>query len=162
MRKPPIPRAVPHQRPNERWATAGACGVLALGHATRAAVDAPHAAYLSVLDTLAVAAAVAVVLQLVFVDDDLSWLSAGGVALLLGAASLVGLTVVLPGTRATRYPILSVVMVAASAFVVFEALRALRRPELLRRRRPVPPAARARRETERAPAARRGPARPAA
>ena len=43
MRKPPIPRAVPHRLPRERWATAGACGVLALGHATRAAVDAHHA-----------------------------------------------------------------------------------------------------------------------
>ena len=94
-----------------------ACGVLALGHATRAAVDAPHTAYLSVLDTLAVAAALGAALQLALVDDDLSWLSAGGVALLLGTLSTVGLTVALPG-EATRYPLLSVVMLGASAFVV--------------------------------------------
>jgi len=162
MRKPPIPRAVPHQRPSERWATAGACGVLALGHATRAAVDAPHAAYLSVLDILAVAAAVGVMLQLVLVDDDLSWLSAGGVALLLGVANVVGLTVALPGTGGTRYPGLSIVMLGASVFVVVASLRALRRPEPLRTQQPVHPAARARRETEPARATRRGPERPAA
>jgi hypothetical protein len=162
MRKPPIPRAVPHRRPGERWTTVGACGVLAFGHAARAAVDAPHAAYLSVLDLLAVTAALGVVLQLVFVDDDLSWLSAGGVAVLLGAANVVGLTIALPGTNATRYPLLSFVMLAASAFVVFEAQRALRRPERLRTRQTAPPAARARRETAPAPAARRDPERPAA
>jgi peptidoglycan/LPS O-acetylase OafA/YrhL len=162
MRKPPIPRAVPHRRPGERWTTVGACGVLALGHATRAAVDAPHAAYLSVLDVLAVAAAIGVVLQLAFVDDELSRLSAGGVAVLLGAANIVGLTVALPGTHETRYPLLSLVMLATSAFVVFEALRALRRPERLRTRQIALPAARARRETAPAPAARRDPERPAA
>lgn len=162
MRKPPIPRAVPHQRPRERWATAGACGVLALGHATRAAVDAPHAAYLSVLDTLGVAAAVGVALQLTLVDDELSWLSAGGVAILLGAASVVALTVGLPGATATRYPLLSVFMLATSAFVVAESARALRRPEPLRRRPHVHPAVRARRGTARARATHRGPERPAA
>ena len=162
MRKPPIPRAVPHRRPSERWMTVGACGVLALGHATRAAVDAPHAAYLSVLDTLAVAAALGVVLQFLLVDDDLSWLAAGGIAVLLGAANVVGLTIALPGTHETRYPFLSVVMLAASAFVIVAAVRALRRPGRLRTRQTAPLAARARREMAPAPAARRDPERPAA
>jgi hypothetical protein len=142
--------------------TVGACGVLALGHVTRAAVDVPHAAYLSVLDVLAVAAALGVALQLLVVDDDLSWLAAGGTALLLGAANIVGLTVALPGTNETRYPLLSFVMLAASAFVVVEVLRALRRPGRLRTQRPALPAARARRETAPAPAAHRDPERPAA
>lgn len=162
MRKPPIPRAVPHRRPSERWATAGACGVLALGHATRAAVDAPHAAYLSVLDTLALAAAVGVAVQLACIDDELSWLSATGVAMLLGVSSVVALTVGLPGASATRYPALSVVMLAACAFVIASSARAVRRPALPRRLRRAHPVARVRRGTARGPAARRGPERPAA
>jgi hypothetical protein len=102
--------------------------VLALGHATRAAVDAPHAAYLSVLDVLGVAAAIGVALQLARIDDELSWLSASGVALLLGLASAVSLTVGLPGSSATRYPALSLLMLALCAFVIAESARALRRP----------------------------------
>jgi len=162
MRKPPIPRAVPHRPPRERWATAGACGVLALGHATRAAVDAQHVAYLSVLDTLGVAAAVGVGLQLAYVDDALSWLSAGGVAVLLGLAGLVALTAGFPGASPTRYPLLSVVTLGASVFVIAESALALRPPERLRRQPRAHPAARARRGTVRVPGARRGPERPAA
>jgi len=162
MRKPPIPRAVPHQRPSERWLTAGACGVLALGHATRAAVDAPHAAYLSVLDTLGLAAAVAVAVQLWYIDDELSWLSAIGVSILLGLSSVVALTVGLPGANTTRYPALSVLMLATAVFVISRAALVLRRPELPRRRPRAHPAARARRGTGPGPAARRGPERPAA
>src|SRR5690242_4342315 len=129
MRKPPIPRAVPHQSPRERWATAGACGVLALGHATRAAVDSQHAAYLTVLDSLGVAAAVGVGAQLVLVDDALSWFSAACVAALLGASAIVTLTIGFPGSSPTRYAVLSIVTIAASAFVIAESARALMRPE---------------------------------
>ncbi len=162
MRKPPIPRAVPHRRPSERWLTAGACGVLAFGHATRAAVDAPHAAYLAVLDTLGLAAAVAVAVQLWYIDDELSWLSAIGVSILLGVSSVVALTVGLPGATTTRYPALFVLMLAACAFVISQAVLVLRRPELLRTRPRAHPAVRARRGTARGPAARPGPERPAA
>jgi hypothetical protein len=162
MRKPPIPRAVPHRSPRELWATAGACGVLALGHAARAAVDAPHAAYLSVLDSLGVAAAVAVGAQLLAVDDPLSWFSAAGVAALLGASAIVALTVGLPGSDPTRFAAVSLITIAASAFVIVEALLALTRPELLRTRPRAHHAARARRGTARAPGAHRDPARPAA
>jgi hypothetical protein len=161
MRKPPIPRAVPHRRPSERWLTAGACGVLALGHATRAAVDAPHAAYLAVLDTLGLAAAVAVAVQLWYIDDELSWLSAIGVSILLGVSSVVALTVGLPGAT-TRYPALSVLMLAACASVISQAVLVLRRPELLRTRPRAHHAAQARRGRARGPAARPGPERPAA
>jgi hypothetical protein len=162
MRKPPIPRAVPHRSPRERWATAGACGVLALGHAARAAVDAPHAAYLSVLDTLGVAAAVGVAVQLLAIDDPLSWFSAACVAALLGASAIVALTVGLPGSSPTRFAAVSLITIAASAFVIVEAARALTRPEPLRTRPREHRAVRARRGTARAPAAHRDPARPAA
>jgi hypothetical protein len=43
------------------------------------------AAHLSVLDTLGVAAAVGVAVQLLAIDDPLSWFSAACVAALLGA-----------------------------------------------------------------------------
>src|SRR3989442_7851650 len=128
MRKPPIPRAVPHRSPRERWATAGACGVLALGHATRAAVDAPDAAYFSVLDALGVAAAVFVGVQLLAIDDRLSWFSAECVAALLGASAIVALTIGLPGSSPTRFAAVSMITIAASAFVIVEAARALPRP----------------------------------
>ena len=93
MRKPPIPRAVPHRLQRERWAAVGACGVLVLGHAARAVVDAHHLAYLSVLDVLAIAAALGAGAQLVLVDDAISWYSAVGLASLVAAASFVSLTV---------------------------------------------------------------------
>jgi len=162
MRKPPIPRAVPHRSPRERWATAGACGVLALGHAARAAVDAPHAAYLSVLDSLGVAAAIGVGVQLLAIDDPLSWFSGACVAALLGLSAIVALTVGLPGSSPTRFAAVSLITIAASAFVIVEAARALTRPEPLRTRPRAHRAARARRGTARAPGAHRDPARPAA
>ena len=162
MRKPPIPRAVPHRSPRERWATVGACGVLALGHATRAAVDAPHAAYLSVLDALGVAAAVFVGVQLLAIDDPLSWFSAASVAALLGASEVVALMIGLPGSSPTRFAAVSLITIAASAFVIVEAARALTRPERLRIRPRAHRAVRARRGTARAPGARQDPARPAA
>ena len=162
MRKPPIPRAVPHRSPRERWATAGACGVLALGHATRAAVDAQHAAYLTVLDSLGVAAAIGVGVQLLAIDDALSWFSAACVAALLGLSSIVTLTIGFPGSSPTRYAALSIVTIAASLFVMAVSALALMRPERPRTRPHVPLVARARRGTARAPATRRDPARPAA
>ena len=64
MRKPPIPRAVPHRLQRERWAAAGACGVLAIGHTARVAVDAHHLAYLSVLDVAAIVASIGAGVQL--------------------------------------------------------------------------------------------------
>lgn len=118
MRKPPFPRAVPHRFSRERWAAVGACGVLALGHATRAAVDAHHLAYLAVLDALSSAAAVGVGAQLLFVDDSISWWSAGGVASLLAAGSVVTLTVGFPGTNPVGLGTASAVTLLASVAVL--------------------------------------------
>jgi hypothetical protein len=181
MRKPPIPRAVPHRRRRERWAAVGACGVLVLGHAARAVVDAHHLAYLSVLDVLAVAAALGAGAQLLLVDDAISWYSAVGLASLVATASLVSLTVGFPGANSTGWAGVPLILLLASACVLVTAglrwaeqrhmtrdeARAVRAAGVTRRarlRRP-PPALRA----ERAPRgtgpvrrARRDPARPAA
>ena len=181
MRKPPIPRAVPHRLQRERWAAAGACGVLALGHATRAAVDARHLAYLSVLDLLAVAATLGAGLQLTLVDDAISWYSAAGVAALVGAASLVSLTVGFPGTDPTGLGTVSLILLVVSAGVVVAASMRwadhrrntrdgasdadpdrVTRPAHLRTRRLAPLVGRAPRGRARARRARRDPAHPAA
>ena len=181
MRKPPIPRAVPHRPLRERWAAAGACGVLAVGHATRAVVDAQHVAYLSVLDGLCGAAAIAAAVQLARVDDEISWGSAAGVAALLGTATIASLTLGFPGMGAVAFGPAATVTLAACAYVLFRSTVVLlerrrdhrvvslldhpsvaTRRERLRTPRPARLAARARRGTAPAPAARRGPARPAA
>ena len=181
MRKPPIPRAVPHRLPRERRATAGACGVLVLGHVTRAVVDARHLPYLSVLDLLAVAAAIGVAAQIFLVDDAFARISAAALAGLLGAASIVSLTVGFPGSDADGLTALPLIMLAASAYLLgtsivalFELRRADRaraaaghpsaatRPVRLRTRRPSLLAGRAPRGRARVPAAHRDPARPAA
>jgi len=181
MRKPPIPRAVPHRPPRERWAAAGACGVLVLGHATRAAVDSQHVAYLTVLDSVGVIAAAGVGVQLALVDDAISWYSAAGVAALLGSASIVSLTVGFPGTNPQGLSIVGLVSLVASVFVVYQAVAVLTerrrlgrdaasaghpsaatRPGHLRRPRPAHHVARARQGTAPVRATRRDPARPAA
>ena len=181
MRKPPIPRAVPHRLQRERWAAAGACGVLAIGHAARAAVDAQHLAYLSVLDVLAIAAAIGAGLQLALVDDSISWCTAAGLAALVGAGSLVSLTVGFPGANRTGIDAVSLVVLLASAYVVLatgirwaERRRVERdgtceshpasatRREHLRTPRPVHLAGQAPRGMARARRATRDPARPAA
>ena len=181
MRKPPIPRAVPHRLQRERWAAAGACGVLVLGHIARAVVDAHHLAYLSVLDGLAVAAAAGAGAQLAIVDDAISWCSAGGVAALVAAGSLVSLTVGFPGTNPAGIDALPLILLVASAVVLVATAdrwseqrrverrdgsrahpsRATRRAHL-RRLQPAHHAVRALRGTERARRAHRDPARPAA
>jgi hypothetical protein len=179
MRKPPIPRAVPHRLQRERWAAAGACGVLAIGHTARVAVDAHHLAYLSVLDVVAIFASVGAGMQLALIDDDISWGTASGVAILAAAGSLVSLTVGFPGTDPAGIGVVSVIVLAASVCLLAaagirwaEARRAARatpthpaaatRPERPR----TPPTARrvgpARRGTERVRRAHRDPARPAA
>lgn len=181
MRKPPIPRAVPHRLQRERWAAVGACGVLALGHIARAVVDAHHLAYLSVLDVLAIAAAAGAGAQLALIDDAISWCSAAGVAALVAAASLVSLTVGFPGTNPTGLGavpgillVISVGVLLATADCWSERRRVARRDGSsahparamrqahLRRLQPVHHAARALRGTERARRAHRDPARPAA
>ena len=86
------------------------------------------------LDTLGVAAAVGVAVQLLAIDDLLSWFSAACVAALLGASAIVALTVGLPGSSPTRFATVSMITIAASAFVIVEAARALTRPEPLRTR----------------------------
>jgi hypothetical protein len=181
MRKPPIPRAVPHRLQRERWAAVGACGVLALGHAARAVVDAHHLAYLSVLDVLAIAAALGAGAQLVLVDDAISWYSAVGLASLVAAASLVSLTVGFPGASSTRLNGIPLMLLLASACVLVTAgfrwveqhrvtrdevyaahPAGLTRRARLRRPQPAPHAARAPRGTGLVRRARRDPARPAA
>jgi hypothetical protein len=182
MRKPPIPRAVPHRSPRERWATVGACGVLVLGHAARAAVDAPNLAYLSVLEAFAAAAALGVGLQLAFVDDAIAHMSAAGVAALLAAASIVSLTVGFPGSDPDGLGrLVPLITLVASAYLLFASAAALfelrehdrerawavhpsasTRRVHPRRLRLSHLAARAPRGTARAPEARRDPARPAA
>ena len=122
MRKPPIPRAVPHRPPREHWATVGACGVLALGHATRAAVDSHHVAYLSILDLLGVAAAIGVGIQIALVDDGVSRVLAAGVAALLGAASIVSVTIGFPGAAPAGFGLVPLVTLAASAYVLGASL----------------------------------------
>lgn len=181
MRKPPIPRAVPHRLQRERWAAVGACGVLALGHAARAVVDAHHLAYLTVLDVLAVAAAIGAGLQLLLVDDAISWYATAGLASLVATASLVSLTIGFPGASSTGLSGVPLILLAASACALVtagfrwaEQPRVTRdetytahpagvtRPERLRRPPPEPLAAQAPRGTGRARRARRDPARPAA
>lgn len=181
MRKPPIPRAVPHRLPREHWATAGACGVLVLGHTTRAVVDVRHLPYLSVLDLLAAAAAIGVGAQILLVDDALARIAAAALAALLGAASIVSLTVGFPGSDADGLTALPLITLAASVYLLvtsivalFELRRADRvraaaghpsastRPVRLRTRRLSLLAGRAPRGRAPAPAARRDPARPAA
>ena len=181
MRKPPIPRAVPHRLQRERWAAAGACGVLAIGHTARVAVDAQHLAYLSVLDVVAIFACVGAGVQLTLIDDDISWGTAAGVAVLAAAGSLVSLTVGFPGTSPTGIGVVSVVILAASACVLLAvalrwagAQRSARagisetHPAVATRRAPLRTprnarlAAPARPGTERARRAHRDPARPAA
>lgn len=179
MRKPPFPRAVPHRQSRERWAAAGSCGVLAIGHAMRAAADAHHLAYLSVLDVVAIVAALGAGLQLLLVDDLISWWSAAGVATLLGAVSLVTMTVGFPGRPAAGLLAEPAISLCASGAVIVAALvrgnraYAVRRdgdsepraavtpPARLRTLLPARHVARAPRGTERAREAHRDPARPA-
>jgi hypothetical protein len=185
MRKPPFPRAVPQRKPRECRVAVGACGVLALEHATRAAVGRP-AIYLSLLDLLAFAAAAGVGAQLALVDDAISWLAAASVAVLLGSASIVAAAGGLPGANGgLGGPLVSVlasVSVLAAAAVHGHRVRdagrprgtsaetsradhpaaAATRPGRPRTPRPARLVARARQGTARARAARPDPARPAA
>ena len=181
MRKPPFPRAVPHRPPREHWATVGACGVLALGHATRVAVDSHHVAYLSILDLLGLAAALGVGIQIALVDDGISRVLAAGVAALLGAASIVSVTIGFPGAAPDGFGLVPLFTLAASAYVLGASIVghvARRRTERdhasarhpsaptrrahLRTRRLAHRVVRAPRGTAPARGARRGPARPAA
>jgi hypothetical protein len=181
MRKPPIPRADPRRLPREHWATAGACGVLVLGHAARAVVDVRQLPYLSVLDLLAAAAAIGVGAQIFLVDDALARISAASLAALLGAASIVSLTVGFPGTETNGFAAIPLITLAASVYLLVTSIAALfelrrtnreraasghpsasTRPVRLRTRRLSLPAGRAPRGRARDPEARRDPARPAA
>jgi hypothetical protein len=169
MRKPPVPRAVLHRDSRGRRLGAVGCGALAAAETLRVATATTHVAYLAVLLGLGALAAAAAGIQLLLIDDVISWLCAVAVVIVLGACEIVLRTVGFPGVTTSTFDLLgtaaltaSVIVVAAAAAQWRTARTVVTRQELLRtppRERHVAPTqqgmARARR-------AQRGRARPAA
>jgi len=168
MRKPPIPRAVLHRDSRGRRLGAVACGALAAAETLRVVTATTHVAYLAVLLGLGTAAAAAAGVQLLLVDDAISWTCAVAVAIVLSACEIVLRTVGFPGVATPTFDLLGAVALTASAVVITTAIaqsrpsRSVTRQELLRTPRPEPPVARARLGRALGRRAPRGHARPAA
>ncbi len=165
MRKPPVPRAVPHRGSYGRLVAIGACGVLAAVHATRAVIEVGDVAYVAVLLTLGAAGAAAAAIQLSIVDDAISWACTAAVATVLGGSNVVALVAGLPGTSSNGVSAGDAIAIGSAVLAL--AVWAARRTEVSRPQHPRTPrlelhVRRALRGTELARGAPRGPARPAA
>lgn len=169
MRKPPVPRAVQHRGSRGRRLGAIGCAGLAAAETLRVATATTHVAYLAVLLGLGAIAAAAAGVQLLLLDDVISWLCAIAVVLVLGACEVVLRTVGFPGLTTSSFDALGAaalggsVAVVAAAAVQWRATRSVVSRQGLPR---TPPrerrVARAPRETAPARPARQGHARPAA
>jgi hypothetical protein len=121
MRKPPVPRAVLHRDSRGRRLGALGCGALAGFEALRVATATTHVAYLAVLLGLGALAAAAAGIQLLFVDDMISWACAIAVAIVLSACEIVLRTVGFPGVTTPTFDLLGAAALTASCIVVVAA-----------------------------------------
>ena len=159
MLHPPVPRHDAHRVFTARWIAVGACGVLAAVHAMRAAALFHQTPYLGVLVGLAAVAAAATLVQLILIDDAISWTCAQVLAVGLAACYLFTLVSDLPGTTRASLSVAGVTCLVAAATVLGASLT---RPVRLRTRPRAHLARRVHRGTTPARPAPPGPARPAA